>query len=231
MTSARTLGKVGVVVAARTGSRRLPGKALLPLQGVPMVEFLLCRLRPLRSGEVVLATTELSADDHLAAVGARSGIPVYRGAESDLVARYVGAAKRFGFDTVARVTADCPFVDADLVDECVERTAAFEHFDLATTKGRFPVGLDVEIYGADQMAHLHESRELTAAHREHLTLYFYDHPEQFDIRRLEPPPEWLATSRSFTIDTPADYEDAQALAAQFDGPEFSAQTLLTVVGS
>jgi spore coat polysaccharide biosynthesis protein SpsF (cytidylyltransferase family) len=43
------LGKIRVVVAARMSSMRLPGKALLPLQGMPMVLFLLRRLRPLKS--------------------------------------------------------------------------------------------------------------------------------------------------------------------------------------
>jgi len=226
-----SLGKVGVIVAARMGSSRLPGKALLPLQGIPMAEFLLRRLHPLRGGTVVLATTELPADDHVAALAARNGVPVFRGAESDLVARYVGAAKEFGFDTVARVTADCPFVDADLVDGCIGHAAALDRFDLATTKGRFPIGLDVEIYRAEQMALLHESCELTSAHREHLTLYFYDHPEKFDIRRIDPPLGWLATTCRFTVDTAADYEHAQALAARFDQPEFSAQALLTVFAS
>ena len=44
----------------------------------------------------------------------RENVGVFRGSETDLVARYVGAAKQFGLDTVARVTADCPFVDAEL---------------------------------------------------------------------------------------------------------------------
>jgi spore coat polysaccharide biosynthesis protein SpsF (cytidylyltransferase family) len=38
------LGKIGVVVAARMSSMRLPSKALLPLQGVSMVLFPLRRL-------------------------------------------------------------------------------------------------------------------------------------------------------------------------------------------
>ena len=61
------LGKVGIIVAARTGSTRLPGKALLPLNGMPMILFLLERLKSLQGAGVVLATTELeSGDDHLA---------------------------------------------------------------------------------------------------------------------------------------------------------------------
>ena len=129
------LGKVGVVVAARTSSTRLPGKALLPLQGVPMLTFLLRRLQGLQSGAVILATTDLPVDDELATLATREKIGVFRGSESDLVARYVGAAKQFGLDTVARVTADCPFVDAELVDWCATRAVEFDHFDVATTKG------------------------------------------------------------------------------------------------
>lgn len=220
------LGAVGVVVAARTSSTRLPGKALLPLQGIPMVPFLLRRLRGLQSGRIVLATTALRSDDELAAVAAAEGVPVFRGADSDVVGRYVAAAKEFGFDTIARVTADCPFVDAELVDWCIARTAEAGKFDLATTKGRFAVGLDVELYHAETMAALDRGGGLSAAQREHLTLCFYERPEQFVVRRIDPRPEWTATTRTFTVDTRADYERALALAAKFDGPVFDLKSLL-----
>src|SRR3974390_1575647 len=108
------LGQVGIVVAARIGSTRLPGKALRPLDGIPMIVFLLRRLVPARRATVVFATTELPADDMLAGIVAGEGFPVYRGANEDVVARYVGAAERFSLDTVVRVTGDCPFVNAEL---------------------------------------------------------------------------------------------------------------------
>jgi spore coat polysaccharide biosynthesis protein SpsF len=225
------LGKVGVVVAARTSSTRLPGKALLPLQGLPMLTFLLRRLRGLQSGEVFLATTDLPVDDELATLAAREKVGVFRGSESDLVARYVGAAKQFSLDTVARVTADCPFVDAELVDWCVARAAGFDHFDLATTKGRFPVGLDVEIYAAGKMAALNASVELSPAEREHLTLYFYDHGDESLIRPIEQPDDLAATARKFTVDTAEDYSYARSLADRFDTPEFPIRELLKVAAS
>src|SRR6266852_5431122 len=159
------LGKVGVVVGARTRSSRLPGKALLPVQGIPMISFLLRRLSRCSGGTVILATTELPADDRLAEVARAEGVPVFRGADADVVARYVDAAERFAFDTVVRVTGDCPFVDAGLVDWCLSHAAKVERFDLATTKGRFPVGLDVEIYPAHLMARLHMEGCLSSVHR------------------------------------------------------------------
>jgi spore coat polysaccharide biosynthesis protein SpsF len=220
------LGNVGVIVAARTLSSRLPGKALLPLQGMPMILFLLRRLSRLAGGTVVLATTQLGADDRLTDVVEGAGFRVFRGADADVVARYVAAAAVFGFDTVARVTGDCPFVDADLTDRCIAQAAAFEDFDLATTKGRFPVGLDVEIYPAAVMARLHAGDALSAADREHLTLHLYGHRDRFVVRELSPPQEWRTDGRCFTVDTRADYEAAAALAAHFPAPEFPVDELM-----
>jgi spore coat polysaccharide biosynthesis protein SpsF len=219
-------GSVGVIVAARSDSSRLPGKAMLPLNDVGMVSFLLRRLRPLRRGHLVFATTALPSDDDLAASAAREGVPVYRGDSADVVARYVGAAAQFGFDKVARVTGDCPFVDAELVDFCIAQAAACEPFDLATTKGRFPVGLDVEIYKSARMAELHRSGRLSAAHREHLTLFFYDHHNEFTVRSLEPRSDWQPNGRQFTIDTRDDYATARSLVAGFGRGDFSIGELL-----
>lgn len=221
-----TLGKVGIVVAARTSSTRLPGKALLPLHGLPMAVFLLRRLRGVRGGTVILATTDLPADNQLADAIRAEGVPVFRGADADVVARYVGAARQFGFDTIARVTADCPLLDAELVDGCIDQAAGFDRFDLATTKGKFPVGLDVEIYRAELMAELDGGNRLTEQDREHLTLHFYDHCDEFSIRPITPPEGWAQTSRHFTIDTPADYENAKALVARIGRADFPVPMML-----
>jgi spore coat polysaccharide biosynthesis protein SpsF len=208
-----TLGRVGIVVAARSGSRRLPGKALLPLRGVPMIAFLLRRLKPARQSVLVFATTELPDDDRLAEVAAAEGIAVVRGANEDVVARYVAAAERFALDTVVRVTADCPFVNAELVDYCLQCARQAPDFDLVTTKTRFPMGLDAEIYRARGMASLHRSGRLTAEECEHLTLYYYNHADAGDIRYVEPMEPWAWVGAPFTVDTHEDYARAARIAA------------------
>lgn len=220
------LGKTGIIVAARTNSSRLPGKALLPLNGMPMIRFLLERLSPLEDASVVFATTTLGSDDQLAAIVQDAGVPVFRGNADDLVDRYAAAADHFGFDTVGRITGDCPFVDAAMLKFCMEQAANLTPFDLATTKGAFPVGLDVEFYPSRVMTRLHRQTELTARHREHLTLYMYDHKEKFTVHQLTAPSEWHRSRRSFTVDTPSDYEAAQALAAPFIGARFPIADML-----
>jgi spore coat polysaccharide biosynthesis protein SpsF len=223
-----TLGHIGIIVAARTLSSRLPGKALLPLFGLPMVVFLLRRLHGTEMADVILATTDKPADDRLAAIVLAEGFPVFRGPDADVVSRYVEAAKRFGFETVVRVTADCPFVDAELADWCIEHARNAGTFELATTKGRFPVGLDVEIYRAERMAELDRGSNLNPVDREHLTLYFYNHGEAGTIARIAPPEEWPRTERHFTVDTRADYDNAKALVARMERCDFSIGDMLEV---
>lgn len=225
------LGRVGIVLAARTASSRLPGKALLPLNGLPMIVFLLRRLRASRRADtVIVATTTRTDDDALAATAAAEGAPVFRGADADVVARYVAAAEAHRLDTVVRVTGDCPFVDGVLVDHCLAAAEGFDRFDVATTKGAFPVGLDVEIYPAPLMADAHGRLPLTPAHREHLTLYFYEQAHAFALRTIAPREEWRADGRTFTVDTMPDYEAARKLAERFSGSDFPISALVAEAG-
>ncbi len=161
----------------------------------------------------MVATTELAADDMLARAAAAEGVAVVRGASEDVVARYVAAANQFALDTVVRVTADCPFVNAELVEFCLDRAADAGTLDLLTTKTRFPPGLDAEVYRADNMAALHRGGELTATEREHLTLHYYTHSGSYDIRYVDPLPPWQLPGAHFTVDTAADYTQASRIAA------------------
>jgi spore coat polysaccharide biosynthesis protein SpsF len=225
------LGRVGVVVSARTLSSRLPRKALLPMQGMPMVLFLLRRLRTASKGMVMFATTDLQSDDELASVVAREGVPVFRGSCDDLIARYTGAASTYEFDTIARVTGDCPFVDGALVDWCISSAAAMAKFDLATTKGIFPMGLDVEIFRALHVADIAKEPDVTDEHREHLTLYYYHHRERYVVETIPLPGDLAPTTRHFTVDTPADYTFAASLAERFSAPDFSAAAAVAMANT
>ena len=217
-------GTTGIIVSARTASRRLPDKALLPLNGRPMILYLLERLKPLQGARLAFATTELASDDELAGMVEAAGVQVFRGSADDLVARHVAAAETFGFDTIGRVTGDCPFVNAEMVDYCLDQAARLDRFDLATTKGAFPIGLDIELYPAPVMARLHREAKLTADEREHLTLHLYS--GGFDVRPLYPRADWPATDQTFTVDTRQDYEQAIVLAERFGSAEFPLKALL-----
>ncbi len=191
-----------------------------------MILFLLRRLAPSRQADsVLLATTDLASDDELAETAEAAGFLVFRGAQNDVVRRYVEAAAMHGFDHVVRVTGDCPFVDAESLDYCIEQARALAPFDLATTKGHFPVGIDYEIYPASRMAALDRSGVLDAEDREHLTLHLYRRRKDYRLVELESPKKWCS-AQSFTVDTSQDFARAQALVAAFNGGSFSIENLV-----
>jgi len=103
-------GETVLILQARRGSTRLPGKVLLEvLPGRTMLDLTLERLwAAALVDQIVVAVPEGPADDPVAAEAARAGAKVYRGPEADVLTRYLGAAVEFGADTVVRVTSDCP---------------------------------------------------------------------------------------------------------------------------
>lgn len=221
--------RFAVVLAARLRSSRLPAKALLPLAGLPLLAFLLRRLKGSALAErVVLATTDRPEDRHLAALAQAEGVEVFRGDENDLIRRTLDACARFGVEYAVRVTGDCPFVDAASLDHCLRQCLALEDqggFDLASTKGAFPVGIDFEVINAAALAAVDASGLPDAAHREHLTKYFHDHPEGFRLARLDPPESWPRSARAFTVDTLDDYLFCKDLAERL-GPHAPVRDLL-----
>lgn len=216
-----------VIVAARAGSQRLPGKVLLPLDGKPLIAYLLTRLQSSKRAEqVVLATTQKPEDDLLVQVAETLGIPVHRGQEDDLVARYRGACAQFQVDHCVRVTADCPFVDAESLDHCLAQCLELPAFDLATTKGIFPVGIDYEIFPSSLLEDIASRPDLNADHREHLTLYAYHHPQRYRVVRLSAPAFITRGAATFTVDTPEDYARISRLAESLGPGPFSLARLL-----
>jgi spore coat polysaccharide biosynthesis protein SpsF len=216
-----------VILAARMGSSRLPGKALLPLAGVPMIQAQLRRLLTSRlAASFALATTTLNEDDLLAEAAEAEGIRVFRGEVDDVLARYCGAATALGAEYVVRVTGDCPFVDGESLDFCLKACESLGNFDLASTHGRFPVGIDYEIVHSTTLRKLHESAAVTPQDREHLTLHLYGKPDQFRVTYIDPPAAWRWDGRPFTVDTESDYLYASRLVARFADLSFSVGDLL-----
>ena len=104
--------KVGAIVTARSTSSRLPGKALLDIQGLPSVEVVLRRAQLIEGvDEVVVATSSDPSDDELVGRIEKIGYKVFRGQLENLPARMLACALHFSFTHVVRVTGDCVFLD------------------------------------------------------------------------------------------------------------------------
>ena len=141
--------KTLVVVQARTGSTRLPGKVLLPAAGAPVILRLLERVLAARPRfELVVATTVRPEDDALAERVHRFGVRVFRGHPRDLVDRHYRAALAARAEAVVKIPSDCPLVDPEAVDAVLGAfLAAAGRYDFVSNlhPPTWPDGNDVEV--------------------------------------------------------------------------------------
>ena len=179
--------KVVATVEARMTSSRLPGKVLMPAGGKPMLRILLERLgRVSAIDEIVVATTTNAADDPIVDLARETGVGVFRGSEHDVLGRVAGALAAAGAEIAVEITADCPLIDPELTQACIDAYVANRDCTtyVANTTGPVlgvPPGLDVQVFSAAALAEIAETPHDAEA-REHVSIPFY-RPENRDRYR------------------------------------------------
>jgi spore coat polysaccharide biosynthesis protein SpsF len=196
-----SVGAVPIVLQARMGSRRLPGKVLADLAGRRLVEWCLARLAAADVGPVILATSTCPADDPLVAVAQRLGVETVRGPEDDVLQRFALVADYMSARFFIRATADNPAVDIDAprrVVRAIEGAGA----DHVVEEG-LPLGAAVE---AVRTAALYQALAQTRDpyDREHVTPFLYRHPERFLALQPPAPPALRRPDLRLTVDTADD---------------------------
>jgi spore coat polysaccharide biosynthesis protein SpsF len=167
-----TTPKRVAIIQARMSSSRFPGKVLAPLAGLPLIVFMVERVRQARLVDrIMVATSTDSTDDPLAHVLAEHGIPCFRGNLNDVLDRFVQCARASLADHVVRLTGDCPLMDADLVDRGL-RELAEGGFDYVSNVAppSYPDGLDVECFTMQALETAWREAKLPSE-REHVTPY------------------------------------------------------------
>lgn len=196
-----------LIIQARMGSTRLPGKVLKPLLGLPMLERQVERLRRCELvDQIVVATTKLPADDSIVTVVDKlQGVGLHRGSEADVLGRYLGAANDYGAEVIVRITADCPLIDPDVVDAAIRLHArnqprvAYVSNVIERTYAR---GLDVEVFPSGALA-VAADEAVVASDREHVTPFIWRQPDRFPQAHLLDVED--NSQLRWTVDTPEDY--------------------------
>jgi len=223
---------VGVlaIVQARMSSTRLPGKVLADVGGEPMLALLLHRLKTSREIErITVATSTDAVDDSIEELARDLTVEVHRGPRDDVLSRFAGAvAGHTG--PVARVTGDCPLIDAEIVDQVVALFRGTPGCDYASNvePRTYPDGLDVEVFSPEAL----EAAALQALNpfeREHVTVVMRQHPERFRSASLTCE-EGLADVR-WTVDTDDDLAFVRQVVARLGRRRYAAglQEILAAV--
>lgn len=209
--------KVAAFIQARMSSSRFPGKVIADLNGMPMIVFMVLRVRQARRLDSISVVTSTEAsDDALVDVLTANGISVFRGDLNDVLARFLAAAAETDAEAIVRLTGDCPLADPGIIDRvvaaCVDGGADYaSNIDPAS----FADGLDVECFTRPTL-----ERASLEAHdrpeREHVTLWMRS--ERAALRRANVANLIDSAHLRLTVDYPDDLEVVRAIVAAHDRP-------------
>jgi len=240
--------RVIAIIQGRMSSSRLPGKVLAAIAGQPMLQRVFARTsRSTTVTETIFATTTDASDDPVAEYCEFSRIPFTRGSQFDVLDRYYQTAKQANADIVVRITADCPVIDPDLIDDVVN-TLQENEYDFVSNRlpppyhRTYPIGLDTEACTFKVLEKAwKEARE--PQHREHAMPYFYEGVELTTVNRqrqtgISPRGFNIAIlhhttdfgEHRWTVDTPEDLEFIRQIYSRFDGhDDFTWKEVLDLV--
>jgi spore coat polysaccharide biosynthesis protein SpsF len=199
-----------VILQARMGSSRLPGKVLAPIGDRSILAQCIERLQAARVGEVLVATTTRPEDEAVVAAAQAAGVDVVRGPVDDVLARFVGALDGWTGPYVIRATADNPFIDVDGPARLLRLLDAGA--DYAIEEG-LPIGAAVE---AMRVEVLREAGELASSDydREHVTPFIRQATDRFAVCSVPAPFEVRRPSLRLTVDTRQDLQFVRSLVDQ-----------------
>jgi spore coat polysaccharide biosynthesis protein SpsF len=181
-----TKKKIGITIEARMSSSRLPGKTLKLLHERPMLARIIERLKRVKLADViVVATTNLPADEPIIDLAKEMGVGYYQGSSKDVLDRVLQAAKKYNIDIIVETCGDCPVIDPGIIDMEIQAFLAndVDYVGCHLVK-TFPVGLDAKLFTTKTLEEV-ANTTIDPADRENVSLYIYEHPEKYKLMNIE----------------------------------------------
>jgi spore coat polysaccharide biosynthesis protein SpsF len=206
----------------------------MDIAGVPMLLRVVERVRRARMvDDVVVATSHDKADDEIALYCVRNGINHARGSNEDVLSRYLDAAEESQADVIVRITADCPFMDPEIIDKTVSHFLSHAGVDFGSNRGKgainrtYPIGMDVEVFtrAALERAGI---EALNDYEREHVTPYFYEVPGRFRTVSIDSGGDY--GQMRWTVDTREDMKFVLLIYRKLEAkPDFNMKDVLELL--
>lgn len=171
---------INAIIQARMDSTRLPGKVLMDIEDIPILEHIIRRLRAVNAiNTIIIATSDKSDDDVIEAFCQERSISCVRGSKDNVLNRFGKAAKQYPADIFIRATGDNPMIDVNLIEEMI---SFFNNHDLTYTSYKnYPIGSGVEIFTNQALIDTLEHADMPFEY-EHVTPYMY---QRMPMRKIE----------------------------------------------
>lgn len=192
--------RTAIFISARNKARRLPGKTLHEIQGKPVIEHIIDRVRRAQGVDLVVLTTSTHPDDgSLVGVASSKGIEGFQGSEDDKLARYLAAADKYAIDFAVVVDGDDVLCDPEVIGR-IMREHRTSGGDFIMVDG-LPVGVTGFGIGIEAL------RKVVSGKAERDTEIwgaYFTEDSRFLSKLLPPPPRWARPDWRMTLDYPED---------------------------
>ncbi len=216
--------KTAVFLQVRVGSTRLPGKALLPLENLTVIEHAMRNLKDV-DADIFALLTEPESELQLSGLADKWGFQLFVGDRDDVLKRYSDAVKYFSAETVVRATGDNPLVSGALANAVI-KYHHLKNADFSAFTG-MPLGTGVEILKGESII-LADALSVDTYEREHVSPYLYFRENEFRINRVPVSGEYYFPEGRVTLDTMEDYIFLKNIFRQLNSCEkINIQTLVT----
>ena len=214
------MSRIGIIIQARTGSTRLPGKILLPFHGnESILDVVIQKLVAYKNEyQIILATSTAENDRVLRFYSEKYGVKFFAGSEDNVLERFIQAAQAYDLDAIVRVCSDNPFLELKYLNSLLtlfNEKKEFDYCSFKTAKGlpviKSHLGLFAEIVSVSAL-----QKTITVTNDmfyfEHVTNYIYGNPKIFNVKLINAPK--LVLNREdlrFTVDNESDFENMKIL--------------------
>ena len=166
--------KIICIIQARLNSRRLPKKVLVDIAGKSCLQRVIERVQESKLiNEIWLATTFLKEDTILEETCNKLKIKFFQGSNLNVLSRFYHILNITKAKSIVRITADCPLIDAKVIDQIIRKFQKDKCDYLSNTVNRtFPDGLDVEIFSSAALKKTYQEAKHPFL-KEHVTPYMH----------------------------------------------------------
>jgi len=217
------------IIQARMGSSRFPGKVIKKINGRPMIEQVIRRVKLSRKiDKVVLVIPDTPLNDILFQLAKRLNTICIRGSEKNVLSRYLKAAKETKANIIIRITGDCPLIDPRIIDGMLDEFEK-ENCDYLLNDAKYkghPRGFDVDIFSFKVLKNL-ANLATNDYHKEQITTFMLEHPEMFKIRYYKAPKKLYRPNYRLCVDEKLDLVLVRKIFEHFKPREnFSAEEII-----
>lgn len=174
------------IIQARSNSKRFKNKVLHLIHGVPLIQHVINRIkRSRRIKKLIVSSSSKKYDDNLISYLKKKRINFFRGNLENVAMRLYKTAKTNKAKSFVRISGDSPLIDPKLIDKAIEISLREKDFDIITNvfPRTFPKGQSVEVIKTSILKKY--SKNFSKLDKEHVTKYFYDNSNYFQIKNFK----------------------------------------------